>query len=71
MIAPTRPDGAPPVRFWSGWRIFALVAVISGLALFIGANVHLISVAFASKPDCVLQPQTEGAASYRPAKSSC
>lgn len=41
------------------------------VAIFIGANAHLIAVSFASKPDCVLQPVKKGVASYRAAKPSC
>lgn len=58
-------------RFWTGPRLFALAAVALVLALFIGANAHLIAVAFASKPDCVLHPSTEGVAALRAAKPSC
>jgi len=60
-----------PPRFWTGPRLFALGAVSGVTALFIGANAHLIAVAFTSKPDCVLQPQTEGTAALRAAKPSC
>lgn len=57
--------------FWTGPRLFALVASALVLVIFFGANAHLIAVAFESRPDCVLQPQTEGAAMYRAAKPSC
>lgn len=65
MTALSRP------RFWTGPRLFALAATALVAILFIGANAHLIAVAFTSKPDCALQPSTEGAASYRAAKPSC
>ncbi|MCQ0090288.1 hypothetical protein [Roseovarius sp. M141] len=65
MTALSRP------RYWTRPRLFALVSVIGVLALFIGANSHLVYVSFASKPDCVLQQNTEGAAIYRAAKPSC
>lgn len=65
MTALSRP------RFWTGPRLFALAAVAVVAVLFVGANVHLIAVAFASRPDCVLQPPTEGAATYHAAKPSC
>jgi hypothetical protein len=58
-------------RFWTGPRLFALGAISFVTVLFIGANAHLIAVAFTSKPDCVLQPQTEGTAALRAAKPSC
>lgn len=58
-------------RYWTRPRLFALIAVVSLTAIFIGANAHLIFVAFASNPDCVLQTNTEGAATYRAAKKSC
>ncbi len=61
----------PRPRFWTGPRLFALASVAGGTLLFVGANAHLITVSFASRPDCVLQPHTEGAASYRAAKPSC
>lgn len=44
----------------------AIGAAILGGALFIGANAHLIAVAFQSQPDCVL---AEG--SPAPAKRAC
>ncbi len=65
MTAMTHP------RFWTGPRIFALAAVGLVTALFVGANAHLIAVAFSSKPDCALQPQSEGVAALRAAKPSC
>ena len=61
----------PRPRFWTGPRLFALAAAAFVTVLFVGANAHLIAVAFASRPDCVLQPQPEGVATYRAAKPSC
>jgi hypothetical protein len=61
----------PRSRFWSGPRLFALAAAAGVTILFVGANAHLITVAFASKPGCVLQPSTQGAAILRAAKPSC
>jgi hypothetical protein len=58
-------------HFWTGPRLFALATVAGVLILFVGANLHLVAVAFSSRPDCVLQPLTEGAANYRAAKPSC
>lgn len=57
--------------FWTGSRLFALAATALTIAIFIGANIHLISVAFSSRPDCVLQPKLEGVATLRAAKPSC
>lgn len=62
---------SPPPRYWTGPRLFALGAVALVGLVFIGANAHLIAVAFATDPDCALSPETEGAASYRAAKPSC
>jgi hypothetical protein len=62
------PPPRPP--FWSRSRILA-IALASGVAVFVGANVHLVMVSFSSQPDCVLPSATEGAASYRAAKPSC
>lgn len=57
--------------YWTGPRLFALIAAALTLAIFIGANIHLVVVSFASRPDCVLQPNTEGVAALRPAKPAC
>ncbi|MFD2739985.1 hypothetical protein ACFSUD_10425 [Sulfitobacter aestuarii] len=58
-------------RFWSRPRLLALGGTALLLLVFFGANAHLIAVSFASKPDCVLQSPTEGAAALRAAKPSC
>lgn len=58
-------------RFWTGPRLFALAVSALVLTVFVAANAHLVAVAFASKPDCVLHSPTEGVAAYRAAKSSC
>lgn len=58
-------------QYWTGPRCFAAAATALVVAIFIGANVHLVLVAFASKPDCVLQTTNKGAAIYRAAKPSC
>lgn len=58
-------------RFWTRPRLLALTATVLVLGIFFGANAHLVVVSFASKPDCVLQPQSEGVAVYRAAKPSC
>lgn len=56
---------------WTRPRIFALLATAGVLFVFFGANAHFITMAFMSRPDCVLAPQTEGAVVYRAAKTSC
>lgn len=63
--------GAFSRAYWTGPRLFAWGAVALTLAIFIGANIHLVAVSFASRPDCVLQPNTEGVAALRPAKPAC
>jgi hypothetical protein len=43
--------GGTPARI--NWRLVSFALVAAGLALVIGANVHLVRVAFQSQPDCV------------------
>ncbi|AUH32681.1 hypothetical protein [Paracoccus tegillarcae] len=57
--------------YWTGPRCAAVALAVLIVAIFIGANIHLISVAFSSRPDCALQPQMEGVAAMRAAKPSC
>jgi hypothetical protein len=59
--------------FWSRWRIAALTLSAIAVAVFVGANAHLIAVAFSSQPDCVphLEAPGAGASQYRAAVSSC
>lgn len=57
--------------YWTGPRLFALTIAALVMAIFIAANIHLVAVSFASRPDCVLQPNTEGVAALRAAKPSC
>ena len=59
--------------FWSRSRIAAAVMGALALAVFIGANAHLVAVSFLSQPDCVphLKAPEEGATQYRAAMSSC
>ena len=65
-MSPATENGASPGRI--NWRLFSLALVAAGLAVVIGANAHLVRVAFESQPDCVphLKAGTLGAA-----KSSC
>ena len=66
-----RTDDRPPARSRS--RIVALAIGAVALAVFAGANAHLIAVSFSSRPDCVphLKSPVEGAAQLRAAVSSC
>ena len=62
--------GAGPAagfRFW----IAGLCAI--AIAVFVGANAHLIYVSVSSQPECVphLKAPGEGAAQYRAAMPSC
>lgn len=60
--------GAWPRGRVLGWSIAAAV-----LAVFVGANIHLVTVSFASQPDCVPHTRlsTEGAGALSAATSSC
>jgi hypothetical protein len=51
--------------------VFALVAL--GIAVFVGANAHLVYVAFTSQPDCVPHSKEVGVegAPLRAARSAC
>lgn len=57
--------------YWTGPRIFALALAALVMAVFIAANIHLVAVALSSRPDCVLNPNTEGVATLRAARPSC
>lgn len=60
---------AKPLRR-RGWLVWVLVP--AGLALFAGANAHLVYVAFQSQPDCVNHLKAAGdGEGYRAAKSAC
>jgi len=48
---------------------FAVVALL--LAVFIGANVHLVYVAIQSQPECALHPAGDTAPLLRPAGPAC
>ncbi|WP_315918306.1 hypothetical protein [Mesorhizobium sp. SP-1A] len=64
---------AAPAR--ANWRLISLAIVAAGVLLFVGANAHLVYVAFASQPACVphLKAAGEkgGATPYRAADSAC
>ena len=67
-VAVTLPPAGSRRRPILGWAVAGAV-----LAVFVGANAHLVAVSFASQPDCVLRamPITEGAGVFRAAKPSC
>ncbi|WP_164871017.1 hypothetical protein [Mesobaculum littorinae] len=50
-------------------RLFALAAAALVTAIFVAANVHLVSVSLSSQPTCIATK--EGAGHHRPAKPSC
>lgn len=63
-------------------RLLLAAAIAAGVLLLLGANGHLVWVAFSSRPDCVAhlkQPLTTGEVPapatgpgiYRAAKSAC
>ncbi|WP_035723996.1 hypothetical protein [Fodinicurvata fenggangensis] len=54
-------------------RIVVLLSVLAGLGIFLGANAHLLHVAFTSQPECVPHERAadDGNGSYRAAKSAC
>ncbi len=54
-------------------RLAAIAAALVLVAVFVGANVHLVAVSIATHPACVPHPgyNEEGAALMRAAKSSC
>ncbi len=58
-------------RPWTGARLFAVAAAGAVAILFIAANAHFITLAFTSKPDCVLHPRSEGSAIFGAAQPSC
>lgn len=53
---------------WLAWLLAGAV-----VAVFTGANVHLVYVAVTSQPDCVthLKEAQEGTGQYRAARSDC
>ncbi len=54
-------------------RLLVSCVVVSALAVVILANVHLVYVAFVSRPDCVEHLKDPGRepGTYRAANSSC
>lgn len=63
----TVPLNPPRRRAWLAW-----VLVPAALLLFVGANAHLVYVAFQSQPDCVKHLKAAGEGEgYRAAKPAC
>lgn len=63
-------NGRARTRLPGGWLPWLLVP--AGLLLFMGANAHLVYVAFQSQPDCVTHVKdTADSGGYRAAKSAC
>lgn len=53
-------------------RAWITLAVIVGLAGFVGANAHLLFVALTSQPDCVEHLKAPGEpGTFQAAKSAC
>lgn len=53
-------------------RMLAWILVPAGLLLVLGANAHLVYVAFQSQPDCVAHARAPGeGGNYSAAKSAC
>lgn len=66
-----QPGPGAETRF----RTKALVAlgIVCGIALFVGANAHLVYVAFSSQPECVdhIKAGESEAGQFSAAKSAC
>ncbi len=57
----------PKSRMWLVWTLAG-----ASLAIFVGANAHLVYVAVASQPDCVAHSKAmQEEHNYRAAKSAC
>lgn len=62
----------PPELKRRSTRLILLTTALVIVGVLIGANAHLVYVAFASQPDCVAHLKTEGEhGGYRAAKSAC
>src|SRR5262249_53224562 len=54
------------------WRLISLSIAAAVIALVIGANAHLVYVAFVSQPDCVPHAGDAGSSgTFRAAEPSC
>ncbi|MHA6645008.1 hypothetical protein [Mesorhizobium sp. A623] len=71
MTAPAEPTSQRPPRLGRKAAVLALVAL--GIAVLLGANAHLVYVAFTSQPDCVPHAKEIGVegAPLRAARSAC
>lgn len=66
----TTRASVPPAR--ARRRLWIVLAVAAGILGLVGANAHLVYVAFASQPDCVEHEKSPGHdGTYRAAKSAC
>lgn len=55
-------------------RLLVLLCVLAGVGIFLGANAHLLHVAFTSQPECVPHSKAAdegGEDAFRAAKSAC
>lgn len=65
-------SGTETVSGLTRWQLIGGGLAAGGVALFVLANAHLISVAFSTQPDCVPHAKAMSEASgYRAARSSC
>jgi hypothetical protein len=54
------------------WKRMTMAIAAAGVLLFVGANVHLVYVAVASQPDCVLPAKGSGeTVKFQAAKPAC
>lgn len=53
------------------WRLIAAAIAAVSVFVFVAANVHLVYVSFASRPDCVSHAKEAGGSTYRAAQSAC
>jgi len=67
MTATERKSGSRKTLIW--------LLVAAGVAVFIGANAHLVYVATSSQPDCIAHARigetATGAGQFSAARSSC
>jgi hypothetical protein len=71
MTARAEPNAKQRSRLGSKAAVLAMVAL--GVAVLLGANAHLVYVAFTSQPDCVPHAKEIGVegAPLRAARSAC
>lgn len=69
--ASAAPEVLPQRRANPRLRWFAIIATL--LAIFVGANAHLVYVAMQSQPECVVHDGGDAASvtALRPAKPAC